>query len=220
MNRKSARPASPSRVQRESKQDREQQHLQDVALREGVDDGGGDDAEQHVGHALGAGGADVLRDRAGIERGGIHVHPGAGPDHVDHQQPDHERQRRDHLEIHQRQPTGLADGFHVADTGHAGDDGAEDDRRDHHPHELDEAIAERLHRRARLRIEVPQRDAGRRRDEHLSVQRSVEGLTIHRAIYSRPKLRRIEKGVVPLFGTSTGKKAVRPAFAWASMRKS
>ena len=181
MNRKTAPPASPEPMQREAKQDREQQHLQDLALREGVDDRGGNDAEQDVRRALAACGADILGDPSGIERRGIDVHPGAGPNHVHHHQPDDERERGDDFEIQQREPTGLADGLHVADAGDAGDDGAKDDRRDHHSHELDEAVAERLHRRARRRMEIPQRDAGNRRHQHLSVQRSVEGLTLHRA---------------------------------------
>ena len=46
------RAAAAEPVQREAEQHREQQHLQDLALGERVDDGGRDDVQQEVGRAL------------------------------------------------------------------------------------------------------------------------------------------------------------------------
>ncbi len=53
----------------------------------------------------------------------------------------------------------LADLLRVAQRGDAADDGAEDDRRDHHLHELDEAVAQRLERRAEIGPVVSNGDA-------------------------------------------------------------
>ena len=63
--------------------------------------------------------------------------------------------RADDLEVEQRQAAGLADLLHVLHAGDADHDGAEDDRRDDHLDQLDEAVAERLHRRAGLRKKWP-----------------------------------------------------------------
>ena len=63
----------PDRRQREAEQDGDQQHLQDVALGEGVDHGGRDDVQQKIGDALRFGLAGVIGDGLGIERGGIDV---------------------------------------------------------------------------------------------------------------------------------------------------
>ena len=62
--------------QRESEQDGEQQHLQDVAFREGIDHRVRDDVHQEVGHALRFGLTGVLGHGFGIERGGIDVESG------------------------------------------------------------------------------------------------------------------------------------------------
>ena len=75
------------------------------------------------------------------------------------------------LEIEQREAARLADLLHVFHAGDAEHDRAEDDRRDQHLDELDEAIAERLHGRAGLGIEMPERDARGDGDEHLDVKR-------------------------------------------------
>ena len=57
---------------------------------------------------------------------------------------DDEREGGDDLEIDQRLDADAADLLGVLDMGDAGDDRAEDDRRDHHLDQLDEAVAERL----------------------------------------------------------------------------
>ncbi len=74
----------------------------------------------------------------------------------------------------EREHAGLADRLHVLHAGDAGHDGAEDDRRDHHLDELDEAVAERLERRRRVRHEVAEQYADRDGDEDLEIERLVE----------------------------------------------
>jgi hypothetical protein len=44
---------------------------------------------------------------------------------------------------------------------------AEDDRRDHHLDQCDEAVTERLHLLAEVRIEISDQDTERDRDENL-----------------------------------------------------
>ena len=79
-----SRGATPARhVQREAEQHGEQQHLQDVALGERIDDARRNDVQQEIGHALHRAGRRVLRHRARIERGDVDVHAGAGLHHVD-----------------------------------------------------------------------------------------------------------------------------------------
>ena len=65
-------------------------------------------------------------------------------DHVADDEADHQREGRDDLEIDQRLDADAADLLGVLDMGDAGDHGAEDDRRDHHLDQLDEAVADRL----------------------------------------------------------------------------
>ena len=65
-------------------------------------------------------------------------------DQIADDQPDHQREGRDDLEIDQRLDADAADLLGVLDVRDAGDDRAEDDRRDHHLDQLDEAVAQRL----------------------------------------------------------------------------
>ena len=120
---------------------------------------------------LGVGG-----DCLGVERRRVDVHAGARLHDVDDDQADDQRDRADDLEVEQRQAAGLADLLHVLHAGDADDDGAEDDRRDDHLDQLDEAVAERLHRLAGLRAEVAEQDADDDRDDDLEVERLVERL--------------------------------------------
>ncbi len=100
--------------------------------------------------------------------------PGARLHDVDDDEADDERERAHDFEVEQRERAGLADLLHVLHAGDAEHDGAEDDRGDQHLDELDEAVAQRLHRLARLGHEVTEQDARRDRDEHLHVKRLVE----------------------------------------------
>jgi hypothetical protein len=161
-------------VQGKAEQDREQQHLQDLALGKGVYHRVRDDREQELDRALHLAGARVCRDLLGIERGRIDVHSGTWLDEVDDHQADDERDRADDLEIEERQAARLADLLHVLHAGDADHDGAEDDRRDDHLYQLDEAVAEGLHRFADLRPEVAEDHADDDRRDDLRVERLVE----------------------------------------------
>jgi hypothetical protein len=169
-------PAAAELVQREAEQHREQQHLQDLALGERVDDGVRDDVEQEADRGLHLARPGVGGDLLGVERVRVDVHAGTGLDGVDHHQADDQRDRAHDLEVEEREAAGLADLLHVLHAGDADDDGAEDDRRDHHLDQLDEAVAERLHRLAGLRPEMAEDDADDDRGDHLRVERLVERL--------------------------------------------
>ena len=85
----------------------------------------------------------------GIVGDGLRVGHGAAeararPDHIADDEADHQREGRDDLEIDQRLDADAADLLGILDMRDAGDHGAEDDRRDHHLDQLDEAVAERL----------------------------------------------------------------------------
>ncbi len=168
--------APAERVQREPEQHRDQQHLQHLAAGERVGEGGRDDVEHEVGHAVRAGLCGVLRDGRGIERRRVGVHAGAGLRDIDDDEPDEERNGADHLEIDQRESARLADLLHVLHAGDAEHHGAEDDRPDHHLDELDEGIAERFQRFAGRGVQRADQHAGHDGDEHLGVERPEQRL--------------------------------------------
>jgi hypothetical protein len=160
--------------QRQAEQHREEQHLQDLALGERVDDGRRDDVQQKVDRAqvLRVGG--VRRHRLGVERGRVGVDSDARPHEVDDGEPDEERDRRHDLEVDQRPHADAADALHVAHLRDADDDRAEDDRRDHHANQLDEAVAERPQPGAGLRPQVADGHTHRDADEHLEIQVGID----------------------------------------------
>jgi hypothetical protein len=164
------------RVQGKAEQDREQQHLQDLALGESVHDGVGNDVQQEIGGGLHLARRRVLRDGLGIESGRVDVHSSARLQDVDHHQPHDQGERAHRLEIEQGIAAGLADRFHVFHAGDADHHGAEDDRRDDHLDQLDEAVAERLHGRAGLGEEIAEQDADHDGHDHLEVEALVERL--------------------------------------------
>ena len=77
-----------------------------------------------------------------------------------------------HLEVEQRLAADAADLLHVARAGDAEHHGAEDDRRDQHLDQRDEAVAERLQRNAGLGRHVADRAAGDDREQHPEVEMS------------------------------------------------
>jgi hypothetical protein len=82
---------------------------------------------------------------------------------------DDQGQRREGEEVDHRLAGDAPDLLQVAHPGNAGRDGQEDDGRDDHLHELDEGIAERLHRRALIGPEMAEQDAGRDGHQNLDV---------------------------------------------------
>ena len=132
----------------------------------------------------------------GLHVGGVrgHVEPDPGLQEVDHHQPDDQRERRHDFEIEERAQADAADVLHLPHVGDADRDGREDDRRDQHPHELDEAVAQRAHRGAALRPQDADRDAEGDRREHLEVEAPVQRLAPHRLARQRGV---VEGGTIP-----------------------
>ncbi|VXC76978.1 conserved hypothetical protein [Sphingomonas sp. 8AM] len=164
------RSGSPDETDRDAEQDRYQQHLQDIALRQGGDQRVRDDVEQETGQRriMRLGG--IIGDRAGIERGGIDVHPCPRLDDIGDDHPDDQRERGEEQEIAECLASDAPDGAQLAEPGDSADQSQEDHGGDHHLDQLDEPVAERLQRRAKLRVEVSDDRAGHDRDQNLYVK--------------------------------------------------
>jgi hypothetical protein len=118
----------------------------------------------------------IRREARRADVGKIDIHAGAGLEHIDREQPDHQRQRGQHLEIDQRLERHAPDFGHVRHAGNAVHDRAENDRRDKDADGLDEGVAERLHAGAGFGIEMAERAAERHRDQHQKPKLQVEWL--------------------------------------------
>ena len=169
-------PLLARRGKRQAEQHREEQHLQDLSLRKGVDEGVRDHVHEKVDGALRLGRGRVTRDVLGIDARRIGVEADAGLERVDDEEADDQRERADDLEVEEREAAGLADLLHVLHAGDADDHRAEDDRRDDHLDQLDERVAERLHRFAGLGPEMAEDDPADDREQHLRVEMLVERL--------------------------------------------
>ena len=92
--------------------------------------------------------------------------------------PDHQREGRNDLEIDQRLDADAADLLGVLDMRDARDHRAEDDRRDHHLDQLDEAVAERLDPVVGREIgpQPADHDTEHDGDQHLNIKDLVPGL--------------------------------------------
>ena len=86
------------------------------------------------------------------------------------------------LEVDERLEADAPDLLQVAHLGDAGHDRGEDDRRDQHLDQLDEAVAQRLHRLAVRRVEVPEQRAEHHRDEDLEVETAGQRADAHGGI--------------------------------------
>ena len=165
--------------QAEPAQDRKQQHRKYLAFGECAKERVGDDVQHELGEAFGRRVVcEALRDRR-IKRRRVDVHASAWLHHEYRGEPDHQRQDGEHVEQRHRLHQRLADLLAVVQARDAEHDRAEDDRRDHHLDELDEAVAERLERRAEVGPVVPDGDAEREPDEDLEVQRPIELGKLH-----------------------------------------
>ena len=80
----------------------------------------------------------------GIERGGVDVHALAGLEQVDGDEAEQQREGGDDLEVEQGLGADTAYLFNVAHAGDTDDDGGEDDGRQRHADQFDEAVAEGL----------------------------------------------------------------------------
>src|ERR1019366_7252474 len=100
----------------------------------------GNDVQQKIDSRQGFTRARVLLNGRGIESSGVHVHASAGLDQGYDDEAGSEREGGNDFEIKKCLDADAAELAHVADVGHAGDDGAKDDWRDHHADQLDEAV--------------------------------------------------------------------------------
>ena len=152
------------------------EHLQDVAAREGVDDGGRDDVEDEVDRASGS--ATPRRHSscaASMSAAlGVTLRPTPGCVRLTTTRPITRASVRDGLEVDGGTQPDPADLLHRADLCQADDDRREDDRTDQHANQLDEAVAERAHRGACLRPDQPDADTERDGDEDLGIEAAIE----------------------------------------------
>src|SRR5262249_29351914 len=93
---------------------------------------------------------------------------------VHHQKPQHQRNRRHDLEIDECLDGDAPDTLCLAHACDAVDDGAEDDRRDDHPYEPDEQIAQRTEGLRALRPHVADDAAEQHRKQNLQRKVFVE----------------------------------------------
>ena len=158
-----------------AEQDREQQDLEDFALRKGADDGIRNDVQEEVDGLLRFGLLGEARDLARIRHGAAEAC--ARPDCVADDQPDHQRKRRDDFEIDQRLDADAADFLGILDVGDARHHRAEDDRGNHHLDQLDEAVAERLDPvvGCKPRPQPADERAEHDGDQHLNIEDPVPG---------------------------------------------
>ena len=168
------RAAAAKTVQRKAEQHRDQQHLQHLAFGKRADKGAGDHVQQKLGGGLHLARLGVVGQALGVERGRVDVHAHARLHHVDDDQADDQRHRAHDLEVQERVATRLADALHVLHARDADHHGAEDDGRDDHLDQLDEAVAQRLHGRAGLGPEVTQDHTQDDGGDDLEVQAFVE----------------------------------------------
>ena len=158
------------RRERHAEEDGEEQHLEDVAPREGVGHVLGNDVEQEIDGAEGVAGRGVARDGAGVELRRVDVHPRARPHRLPDQQPEGEGEGGQHLEVDEPLETDAPHPLEVAHLGDARHHRREDDGRDQHLDELDEAVAQRLHRRAEGRVEDAEERSESDRHQHLGIE--------------------------------------------------
>ncbi len=135
----------------------------------------GNQTQQEIDRALMLGGfAGVLRDGGGVRPAGK---PRARPNELTNDQPRRQRESRDDFEIDQRLHADAANLLRVVDMGDARRHRAENDRRDGHFDQLDEALAQRPNP---VPIGVFGREPAKqhaKRDgrEHLRIKLAMEG---------------------------------------------
>jgi hypothetical protein len=169
--------ANASEVEyRDTEQDGEEQHLQDVACRERVHDRRRDDVHQEVDGRQMRGARGVSGNALRIELCRVRMHARTRLHHVDEDEADDQRDRRDDLKVNQRPKADTANLLHVAHLGDADDHGAEDDGGDHHANQLHEGVAERPHGGAEARVQLPQHHADDDADDDLKPEAGIQRL--------------------------------------------
>jgi hypothetical protein len=156
----------------EARQDGDHQHLQQVALGERPEEGLGDQVQQVGDQPLAVMGLfQVAGGDLGIQVGGVDVEAVARLQDVADDQPDHQGQGRDHLEIDQGLDPHPPERLDVAHVGDAAGHGQEDHRGDHQLDQLDERVAQRLQRHPDLGPQRPDQHAQGDADQHLDIER-------------------------------------------------
>ena len=119
--------------------------------------------------------ARISGDGLGVQLGRVRVEPGTGLQDVADRHAEKQGDRRHDLEIQQRFAADAANLLHAAHGGDAGHDRAEHDQGDHHLDQLDEAIAERLHRdRKGWDRNCRQDDSQHNAHQHLCVKGTIK----------------------------------------------
>ncbi|MNE66350.1 hypothetical protein D3C80_1618940 [compost metagenome] len=117
----------------------------------------------------------VLGHRTGVEAGRIDIQAAPWLDQIGDDQANDQCERREDEKIAERLGRDPADPADVAHPGDSGDDGQEDDRRDDHLHQFDEAITQRLQALTEGRPEVTYGPAEHDGDQHLEIEVPIEG---------------------------------------------
>src|SRR4029079_6957026 len=116
-------------------------------------------------------GTGVGRHHSGVQCFDVNIHPCSGLDDVDDDEANDQSYGADDLEVDQRQTAGGADLLQVCCTCDPENYCDEDHGRNHHPDQLDETVAERLHHGRRAWGQNAQRDTDCDCHQHLDVER-------------------------------------------------
>ena len=155
-----------------AEQDRDDQHLQDVAFGEGVDQRRRDQLHDE-GHRAALHLADpvvVGCHRRRVQPGRVDVHADAGLEHVGEDDADHQREAGEHLEVDDRLEADAADLLQVASARDAEHHHAEHERGDHHLDQLDEAVAQAASAPGKIGDQHPQDHTEHQRHNDLAEQ--------------------------------------------------
>ena len=156
--------------ERQPEKNGQQQHLQDLSLSEGTDEGAGDQVEQEIDRAHLPRSGGVAGEALGIQRGGVGVETRPRREDIRDDQADHEGDGRDHLEIKEGLEADAADLLEVPHPREPDDHRRKDDRGDEHLDQIDEPVAQRPERDAPLRLQVAEQPAKDDADENLDVE--------------------------------------------------
>jgi hypothetical protein len=175
-----AKPSMPSSTARargadtrqsEAAENRQQEHRQDLAFGERAEERSRDDVKHELGEAARRDLAGVLPRHGGVEVLRVDVHTSAGLEKEDCSQAGQQREDCQRVEQTHRLQQRLADLLRVVQRGDAADDRAEDDRSDHHLHQLHESVAQWLERGAGVGPPVAQRNAEHQPDQDLDIEK-------------------------------------------------
>ena len=159
--------------QRNPKQNRRQQRLEDAARGQRRDERVGNDVEQEAGQRRRMRLFGIVGDLRRVEAGRVDVEPRTRADDIGDSHPDDQRQGREEQEISKGLGRDAPDRGKVAHARNAGDDGQENQRRDDHLDQLDECVAERFERLARGGREISDQHPEDDRAEYLRVKVAV-----------------------------------------------